>query len=121
MSEVSLYLSFLVEYYNWKGLIAQKYDNFQFPSNQEDYTLAKAYSMNPSYPSSPSSYICKSTLYGPVARQFDYYALRYIGYLSVPANAQYNFLMRCNDICEMFLTKSGNETSLGQYNDALRQ
>ena len=108
----------LLEYYEWKGLLAHKYDNFQFPNGQSEYTLAKAYSMNPSYPSSVSSYLCRSTLYEPAKSEFDYYALKNIGYMSVPETGDYKFRMHCNELCQLNMTKSGSETVLGEYNDA---
>ena len=109
------------EYYKWKGLLAHKYDNFRFPSSQSNYTLAKAYSMNPSYPSSVSSYLCRSTLYEPTKREFDYYALKNIGYMSVPETGNYTFRMHCNELCQLNTTKSGFEAVLGTYNDAFEQ
>ena len=74
--------------------------------------------MNPSYPSNPVSYLCRSTLYEPKKEEFDYYALKNIGYLTVPETGHYKFSMRCNEICQLNMTKSGSETVLGAYNDA---
>ena len=71
--------------------------------------------MNPHYPSNPASYMCKSTLYEPVQDQFNYYALKYIGYVSVPDNGSYTFGMFCNQICQVNMTISGSETVLGDY------
>lgn len=110
----------LLEFYKWSGVIAHKYDNFQYPESRSDYTLANLYSMNPSYPSNPSSFQCKSTLYDSPGHRFEYYALRYIGYMAVPANASYKFRMHCNEICEFFVTKNDVETSLGHYSLAKR-
>ena len=74
--------------------------------------------MNPAYPSNPASYLCKSSLYDPLGEQFEYYALKYIGYMSVPETVHYRFKMICNEICQLNMTKSGSETVLGHYNDA---
>ena len=76
--------------------------------------------MNPSYPSNPASYLCKSTLYDPPGHQFESYALRYIGYMSVPETGIYKLKMLCNELCQINMTKSGTETILGSYNDAFR-
>ena len=113
-------MSTFLEYYKWNGLLAHKYDNFQFPYYQSDYTLAKAYSMNPSYPSNPVSYLCKSTIYEPSQKQFEYYALKFIGYMSVPETGTYKFKMKCNELCQINMTISGSNTVLGHYNDAWR-
>ena len=74
--------------------------------------------MNPNYPSNPSSYLCKSTLYDPSGHQYEYYGLRYFGYMSVPETGQYTFRMLCNELCQLNMTQSGTETVLGVYNDA---
>ena len=107
----------LLEYYKWKGLLAQNYYNFKFPSNQSDYTLAKAYSMNPNYPSRPAFHLCRPTLYEPSKDESNYYALRNIGYISVPETGQYIFRMFCDEICQLNMTKYGSLTVLGDYND----
>ena len=121
MSDISrpmiFILLYLLEFYNWKGLIAHKYDDFKYPSSTSQYSLAKAYSMNPDYPNVTSSYQCKPTLYDQSGHRFDYYALRYIGYMNLSANGRYKFKMHCNEICQFFLTKNGTETSLGDYSD----
>ena len=62
--------------------------------------------------------MCKSTLYEPKQKQFDYYALRYIGYMSVPETGNYTMKMFCDELCQINMTKSGYETVLGDYNDA---
>ena len=74
--------------------------------------------MNPAYPSNPVSYLCKSTLFENIQKQFDYYALKFIGYMSVPETGNYTFKMYCNEICQINMTKSGSETVLGDYSDA---
>ena len=73
--------------------------------------------MNPNYPNKTSSYQCKATLFDEIGDRYDYYALRYIGYLKATVNASYKFRMNCNELCEFFLAKNGTETSLGRYND----
>ena len=107
-----------LEYYKWNGLLAHKYNSFKFFGGQSDYTLATAYSMNPSYPSNPASYLCKSTLYEPRQAQFNYYALKFIGYMSVPETNSYKFKMFCNEMCQINMTISGSYRVLGHYNDA---
>ena len=74
--------------------------------------------MNPAYPSNPVSYLCKSKLYDDATSHYEYYALKYIGYMSVPETAHYRFTMKCNELCQLNMTKSGSETVLGEYNDA---
>ena len=76
--------------------------------------------MNPSYPSNPASHMCKSTLYEPEKNQHNYYALRYIGYMSVPEAGNYTLKTYCNELCQINMTKSGSETALGDYSDADR-
>ena len=73
--------------------------------------------MNPDYPNTTSSYQCKPTLYDDPGHRFDYYALRYIGYMNVSANGTHKFRMNCNELCEFFLTRNDIEASLGTYND----
>ena len=108
---------FPLEFYKWNGLLAHKYDSMQFPS-WDHYSLAGFYTDNAAkYPSSPTSYTCKSSLYDPYQYQDfgDRYALRYIGYMKPPSNATYSFKMWCNEMCEFFITKNNVETSLGQF------
>ena len=107
----------LLGFYKWNGLLAHKYDNFQYPSSQKYYTLATAYSMNPSYPKNVSSYKCKKTLFDSTLSKYDYYAFRYIGYMSFPVNGSFAFRMLCNEMCEFLLTKDNVEASIGNYND----
>ena len=73
--------------------------------------------MNPGYPSNPASYLCKATLYEIQQKQFDYYALQYIGYISVPESGDYIFRVACNELCQINMTKSGSNRVLGHYND----
>ena len=104
-----------LEYYKWKGLLAHRYENFKL--GNRPYTLSYAYSNNPQYPSSPTSFTCKSTLFD--AHQYsnfgENYALRYIGYMKLPANGSYSFKMWCNEICDFFITEDGSERSLGSF------
>ena len=96
----------------------QKYDNFRFPSSRNDYTLANAYSMNPSYPRNVSSYSCKSQLYDASKMEFDYYALKIIGYISVPETVHYKLTMQCDELCQLNMTNSGSKTTVhGEYNN----
>lgn len=106
---------FYLEYYKWNGLIAQKYDNFTFPSNAGSYPLEYTYNNNPNYPDTPSSFTCKSSLYDAKTDQNfgDNFALRYIGYMRPPADGTYKLEMGCDDVCELFINKSGIETSIG--------
>ena len=99
----------------------QKYEDFQFPASGEGYSLAKAYNMNPSYPSNATSHICKSSLFDAPGNYDDDYALKYMGYMSVPESANYTFKMFCLSLCQMNMTKSGSNTVLGHYNDVWRR
>ena len=104
------------EYYKWNGLLAHKYINFKFPVRYVDFSLANAYSMNPSYPSNPADYQCKPTLYETKQDTlFFKYALQYTGYISVPETDTYKFMMFCNVICQFNVTKSGSNTVFGNY------
>ena len=107
-----------LEYYKWKGLLAHKYDNFQFPYDAYNNPLAMIYSINPNYPSNPSSYLCKSTLFELTGNRFENYALKAIGYISVPKTSQYQFKIQCDALCQLNMTRSGSETVLGDYNIA---
>eukprot|EP00795_Rhopilema_esculentum_P002629 gene2630-826_t len=110
----SQYLLRSMDHYKWTGLLAQKYDSFSF---EYEASIASVYSRNPSYPGSPSSFTCKSSLYDPYQYQ-DFgnsYALRYIGYLKVPSTGVYKFKMWCNEICEFFITRNNVESSLGSF------
>ena len=87
----------------------------------KDNALTKAYSMNLAYPSNPVSYICNATLYEPYQRQLDYYALKFIGHMSVPETGNYKFKMFCNELCQINMTKFGSYTDIEHYNDANRK
>ena len=104
------------EFYEWKGLLAQRYEPTTYPSSPETFGGFKALN-TANYPSNPSYFTCRSTLYDP--EQYhdygNYYALRYIGYFRPATQGTYKFKMWCNEICEFNITKNGVETSLGEF------
>eukprot|EP00794_Sanderia_malayensis_P019881 gene19881-21822_t len=111
------YLKRSMEFYDWKGLLAQRYESVTMNYHPLT-TVNQFYTLNAAkYPANPSSYTCRSTLYDP--QQYsdfgENYALRYIGFMRPLTTGTYTFKMYCNEICEFFLTKNNVESSLGQY------
>ena len=94
----------ILAFYKWNGVLTHYYDNFQSPSSRPDYTLPNVYKLNPSYPSGPTSYRCKSTVYDTADSHYETYGLKYIGYVSFTAAGNYMLRMSCEKLCEFNMT-----------------
>ena len=62
------------------------------------------------YPNNPSAVVCRPSIYDSAGNNGDYFALRYTGYFLPAEIGNYTFHLKCNNFCEMNVTKADRTT-----------